>query len=179
MGETGEGTLRAKYLDWCSARLAERFLDLSPEEIYALARPDAPEPGEPEVEARPGSRSKPGPEPGPEAAAASRPDPGSAADSTAEAAPDPGGPSMRPDESSRPGAVPQLPHPTEEGYRTLVQRVTEQLLRRTSLPTFEQWSEAYAESPERFDAELLGFWKDVVSGSGPETGEGEGGPAES
>jgi hypothetical protein len=29
--------LRAKYLDWCSARLAERFLALSPDEIYELA----------------------------------------------------------------------------------------------------------------------------------------------
>jgi hypothetical protein len=32
--ETG---LRAKYLDWCSARIADRFLELSPEEIYRLA----------------------------------------------------------------------------------------------------------------------------------------------
>lgn len=29
--------LRAKYLDWCSARLADRFLALSPDEIYELA----------------------------------------------------------------------------------------------------------------------------------------------
>jgi hypothetical protein len=29
--------LRAKYLDWCSARIAERFLKLTPEEIYQLA----------------------------------------------------------------------------------------------------------------------------------------------
>jgi len=40
--------LRAKYLDWCSARLADRFLALSPDEIYELAerashgREDAP-----------------------------------------------------------------------------------------------------------------------------------------
>jgi hypothetical protein len=29
--------LRAKYLDWCSARVAERFVKLTPEEIYQLA----------------------------------------------------------------------------------------------------------------------------------------------
>lgn len=29
--------LRAKYLDWCSARVAERFLKLTPDEIYELA----------------------------------------------------------------------------------------------------------------------------------------------
>jgi hypothetical protein len=34
-----ERTLRAKYLDWCSARITERFLALEPEEIYAKARP--------------------------------------------------------------------------------------------------------------------------------------------
>jgi hypothetical protein len=32
-----EAILRAKYLDWCSARIAERFLALSPDEIYQLA----------------------------------------------------------------------------------------------------------------------------------------------
>jgi len=32
-----EDELRAKYLDWCSARLADRFLALSPDEIYELA----------------------------------------------------------------------------------------------------------------------------------------------
>jgi len=30
--------LRAKYLDWCSARLADRFLRLTPDEIYELAQ---------------------------------------------------------------------------------------------------------------------------------------------
>ena len=107
MGESRNGTLRAKYLDWCSARLAERFLDLTPEEIYELARP--------------------------------------------EGGPDPEGPPS-----------PALPPPTQPRYRALVQRVTEALLERTPLPTFEQWSAAYAETPERFDAEMLGFWKDVV-----------------
>lgn len=29
--------LRAKYLDWCSAQIADRFLSLSPDEIFQLA----------------------------------------------------------------------------------------------------------------------------------------------
>jgi hypothetical protein len=38
-GGTGgeEQVIRAKYLEWCSARIAERFLQLTPEEIYELA----------------------------------------------------------------------------------------------------------------------------------------------
>jgi hypothetical protein len=34
--------LRAKYLDWCSAKVAERFLRLTPEEIYELAQRASP-----------------------------------------------------------------------------------------------------------------------------------------
>jgi len=34
----GARILRAKYLDWCSARLADRFLRLTPEEIFDLAQ---------------------------------------------------------------------------------------------------------------------------------------------
>ncbi len=30
--------LRAKYLDWCSARLADRLFRLTPDEIYELAQ---------------------------------------------------------------------------------------------------------------------------------------------
>lgn len=33
-----EAVLRAKYLDWCSARLADHFLRLTPGEIYELAQ---------------------------------------------------------------------------------------------------------------------------------------------
>ena len=29
--------LRSKYHDWCSARVADRFVELSPEQIYELA----------------------------------------------------------------------------------------------------------------------------------------------
>jgi hypothetical protein len=139
MAGSGENALRAKYLDWCSARLAERFLDLSPEEIYALALPEA------------GESSR---ESGDEVV-------GEAAGSGSEA--------------SRVATLPtgksraRLPNPTDEGYRVLVQRVTEALLRRTPLPTYEQWAEAYAEEPDRFEAELLGFWRDAVE----EAEEGE------
>ena len=152
MEGSGESTLRAKYLDWCSARLAERFLDLSPEEIYALARPEASD----RVEASESGADRPegaggiGSEPFADASSGSA----VAAPSSPSPAPAPGGP-----------GTPSLPRPTDEGYRALVQRVTEALLKRTSLPTFEQWAEAYAESPERFEAELLGFWKDAVDES--------------
>jgi hypothetical protein len=37
-GTPTDDVLRAKYLDWCSARLAERFLELTPDQIYELAR---------------------------------------------------------------------------------------------------------------------------------------------
>jgi hypothetical protein len=30
--------LRAKYLDWCSARVADHFLSLSPDEIFELSQ---------------------------------------------------------------------------------------------------------------------------------------------
>lgn len=127
MDEAGDRTLRAKYLDWCSARIAERFLDLSPDEIYELAHPGAG------VAAESGRRGASAAEAGPTA----------------------------------------LPPPEDESYRSLVERVTESLLGRMALPTFEQWAEAYAESPARFDAEMLGFWKDVAPDVAPE-GEAEG-----
>jgi hypothetical protein len=106
MADAGERTLRAKYLDWCSARVAERFLDLSPEEIWALSRPAEEE-----------------------------------------------------------GEAVSMPAPGEESYRVLVQRATEALLAEMSLPPFEEWRREYAASPGRFDAEMLGFWRDVSGGS--------------
>lgn len=104
MDEGAGSTLRAKYLDWCSARITERFLALEPEEIYAMARPAE--------SAEAGLWSLTG----------------------------------------------------GESYRVLVQRVTELLLERMSLPDFEEWSRSYAEDPSRYDPEMLGFWE----------GEGEG-----
>ena len=146
MEGSGGNTLRAKYLDWCSARLAERFLDLSPEEIYALARPEGSDRTE---------SSEPGADPAEGAGSSDRIEPSEGIDPAPAVAAVPTPP------SGGPGS-PRLPRPTDEGYRVLVQRVTEALLQRTSLPTFEQWAEAYAEDPERFEAELLGFWKDAV-----------------
>ncbi len=129
MDQAGDRTGRAKYLDWCSARLAERFLDLSPEEIYELAQPGR------ELAAETMQRGR---------------------DRLA------------------------LPQPTEAGYRALVQRVTDSLLERMPLPTYEQWAAAYAETPERFDAELLGLWKEVAAeGEGEGEGEEEAGEASS
>lgn len=49
--------LRAKYLDWCSAQVADHFLALSPDEIFELAerssREDVP------TEERPASSMQP------------------------------------------------------------------------------------------------------------------------
>lgn len=45
-GARGDDVLRAKYLDWCSARVAERFVELTPDQIYELAeRATQGEPG--------------------------------------------------------------------------------------------------------------------------------------
>ncbi len=117
MDEADERTLRAKYLDWCSARVAERFLDLSSEEIYSMAYGAADE----EV-----------------------PETGSA---------------------QGPGEGERLPPPDSDSYRALVQRVTEALLGRMSLPSFDTWREEYAASPGRFEAEMLGFWRDASGGA--------------
>lgn len=141
MDEAEGRMLRAKYLDWCSARIAERFLDLTPDEIYELAHPVAEEAG------RAGGAGGAG-----------------ITGVVAEG----GGRGAGVVEVASPS---DLPAPHEESYRHLVQRVTESLLGRMSLPTFEQWAEAYAESPSRFDVELLGFWKEVA-GSEPELSDG-------
>lgn len=107
MDERVRSTLRAKYLDWCSARIAERFLELDPEEIYEMARPA---------------------------------------------------------EVAEAGHSPSVPSAAGESYRVLVQRATELLLERMSLPPFEEWRRSYAADPGRYDAELLGFWKDASGG---------------
>ena len=98
--------LRAKYLDWCSARLADRFLRLTPDEIYELAQ---------------------------------------RADADAD--------------EGAPGASDRAVG-TELSYRSVVERVTEALAARIQLPTFEEWSAAYAEAPDRFEEELLGLWRE-------------------
>jgi len=122
--------LRAKYHDWCSARIVEQFLSLSPEEVYELARPDDGGAGA----AAPGGAAPAPVVPGPEAAASVAPSPEVVG--------------------------------TQESFQQLVQRVTEVLLQRTDLPSFEEWSAAYREEPGRFDAEMLGFWQSPESGEG-------------
>lgn len=100
--------LRAKYRDWCSARLADEFVRLTPDQIYALAR-DADE----ELDTDSGD------------------------------APEGASPSG--------GAL---------TYRLVVKRVTDALYARMQFPTFEEWVAAYEETPERFDEELLGLWRE-------------------
>jgi hypothetical protein len=51
---SGEQELESKYFDWCSARLAERFLQLSPDEIYELAARRGTEQGVPSLGLTPG-----------------------------------------------------------------------------------------------------------------------------
>ncbi len=101
-----ERVLWAKYLDWCSARLVERFLQLTPDQIYELAQQAE---AEPELGV------------GGEAAQAVG---------------------------------------TEVAHRSVVARVTEALQARMQLPSFAEWSAAYAEAPERFEEELLGLWRE-------------------
>lgn len=128
-----ERVLRAKYHDWCSARVAERFLRLSPDQIYELAEKANGSP--------------------PEAGGA-----GSASSSGAGAAPAVAAPdAASPGEGRRARA---------DGYWVRVTRVAEAFARELGLPPFEDWRIAYLEAPERFDAELLGLWRDVVGRSG-------------
>src|SRR5690606_37331463 len=57
-------------------------------------------------------------------------------------------------------AILEGPGPVAPGfsYRDLVQRVTEALTVSMELPPFDRWVEAYRSAPERFEAEMLGFW---------------------
>lgn len=128
--EAADSVLRAKYLDWCSARLADPFLALSPDEIYELAQ----------------SRSR---------------DRNPEKDSTAPAwASDP------PEPPIPPSAVPDVVRDwavfasDPASFPGLVARVTEVLMQRLHLPSFEEWSEAYRSNPAQFDHELLGLWRE-------------------
>lgn len=55
--EGEERVLRAKYLDWCSAQLADHFLALSPDEIFELAERSGPQ-----GEQAPGMATPPSPD---------------------------------------------------------------------------------------------------------------------
>jgi hypothetical protein len=102
-----ERVIRAKYLDWCSARIAERFLQLTPEEIWQLAET-----------------------------------------------------ASRDDEESLRGAVVVSGSSEEMPFRWMVGRVTEALAVSLELPTLDEWRVGYREAPERYESELLGFWRE-------------------
>ena len=125
--DTSERILRAKYLDWCSARVAESFLALTPDEIYELA----------------------------EVATHGQPN---SVDPIASLSPffDP----THNEHAWHNTFDPSTATSDAEPFRMLVSKVTEVLAERIGLPTFEEWSAAYQESPQDFDNELLGFWKE-------------------
>lgn len=89
-----QAVLRAKYFDYCSARVAGLFLTLSPDEIFVLAE----------------------------------------------------------------SAYRDAARPAERSYDAMVRAATTVLARRLGLPAFEEWAQAYAEDPTRFESELLGLW---------------------
>jgi hypothetical protein len=164
--------LEAKYLDWCSARLADRFLRLTPDEIYDLAQEGSPEgsvpPGElaslvaamhrawSDASAAGGTAAggQPAAEPG--GAAQGRTGGGAATTggSAAAAGDDGAWPAPAP-AAEAPGR-----HTALAAYRAVVARVAVALAARVGLPAFEEWAAAYREDPERFDPELVGFWRD-------------------
>lgn len=128
--EAADSVLRAKYLDWCSARLADQFLALSPDEIYELAQSQSRD-RNPETDSTiPAWVADP-----PEPVISHSPVPNVVRDWTV----------FTSDPASFPG---------------LVARVTEVLLQRLHLPSFEEWRDAYRSNPARFDHELLGLWRE-------------------
>ena len=48
---------------------------------------------------------------------------------------------------------------SESSYEQMVRLATEGVAQRLTLPTFEQWSEEYAQDPARYDEQLLGLWE--------------------
>lgn len=126
--------LRAKYLDWCSARIADRFLELTPDQIYELAHPASDLDGTGAADRGTGGVSFP------------------VADGATAA-----GSEMAPAAQSYSASSPSVLE-DDLGYRTLVERVTEVLAIKLRLPSFEEWVAAYRASPDRFDEEILGFW---------------------
>lgn len=134
MGSKSEDAiLRAKYLDWCSSRIAERFLALSPDEIYQLA--ERATDGQAEtVSALPPLSPFNFPN-------ASQLDWHAAIGHAV-------------------AAVADSVFAEAVSFRTIVARVTEVLADEMELPTFEEWSAAYSEAPQDFEPDMLGFWKD-------------------
>ena len=50
----------------------------------------------------------------------------------------------------------------EQNFRMVMERATEVLAAQTELPTFEEWAARYQASPEQYDSDLIGFWRDQV-----------------
>lgn len=88
--------LRAKYLDWCSARVADRLFRLPPEQIFELT-----------------SALGTGMEPGAD-------------------------------------------------FRAIVGRLTEELTRELGLPEFDAWRADYERNPQPFEADMIGFWRELL-----------------
>ncbi|MGQ0562434.1 MAG: hypothetical protein ACT443_11230 [Gemmatimonadota bacterium] len=126
--------LRAKYLDWCSARIAERFLALSPDEIYLLAE---------------------------RATGASADQAGALPPLSHFQLPNHTEPDWH--AAIGQAVVALADSESEDGvsFRNVVSRVTEVLADEMELPTFEEWAAAYSEAPEEFDRDLLGFWREA------------------
>ena len=99
-GSSGAGAdtreLRAKYFDWCSARVAERFVNLSVREIYELADAATEDPE------------------------------------------------------------------ADRSFQGVMERATAVLAAQTPLPSFEEWAASYRSDPSRYDADLIGFWREQV-----------------
>ncbi len=140
-----ERILRAKYLDWCSARVADRFLELTPDQIYELAH-------------RPIRR---GASHGAATATVESPDGGSAEASHRSgvaAAPS----SYADAEGAVAGGVSEGEAEVADApldYASLVARATEALAAQMELPTFSVWLARYEREPEQYEKELLGLWK--------------------
>ncbi len=135
--ENQERVLRAKYLDWCSARVAERFLALTPDEIYQLAEEST------HGQAAPGSV----------VSASSFSSQFNEADWRAAI------------DNAVTAVAAETAHASDERapFLALVARVTVALADSLELPSFEEWSAAYQEAPGEFDPELIGFWREELN----------------
>jgi hypothetical protein len=49
------------------------------------------------------------------------------------------------------------------GFTAMVRLATQELRKSVPLPDFATWSREYREDPERFEAQLLGLWEELVA----------------